>query len=415
MQPVGPAPRSTPARNGPHLLDATAFWGAAGGVRSVLTSKRCLLQRRGWRHTLMAPGAHGTGLIDCGGLPLPKAPGYRLLLGRSRAERLIEQAQPDIVEAADPYLLAWSVLGATARLNVPAVAFCHSDLPSMAARLVGGLDGLGTRRGRWAARRARAYLVDLYDRFDLVVAPNEALARRLRAWGLRQVGVQPLGVDCTVFRPEAADPAWRHRLCRHLGLDPGTRLLVYSGRFAPEKNLQVLADATRLLGPGHALLAVGTGPSPPRGPGVHLLPVQTDRQRLARLVASGDAYVHAGDQETFGLGVLEAMACGTPVVVSACGGLGELARDAGHTVQRRRPQEWAEAIHASLGQGLSDQTLAALARAREHDWTVIVEQMSRRYLGLLRRHAAGAADGTPAPEAARAAQALPAGLPASSP
>jgi multicomponent K+:H+ antiporter subunit A len=40
---------------------------------------------------------------------------------------------------------------------------------------------------------------------------------------------------------------------------PGTRLLVYAGRFAPEKNLDVLAAAVQRLGPGHVLLAVGAG------------------------------------------------------------------------------------------------------------------------------------------------------------
>ena len=43
------------------------------------------------------------------------------------------------------------------------------------------------------------------------------------------------------------------------------------------------------------------------------------------MLASADAFVHAGDQETFGLSVLEAMACGTPAVVRDAEGLGELA------------------------------------------------------------------------------------------
>jgi alpha-1,6-mannosyltransferase len=169
------------------------------------------------------------------------------------------------------------------------------------------------------------------------------------------------------------------------------RLLVYTGRFAAEKNLQVLADAVRLLGTGHALLAVGSGPCPPRGPGVHLLPPDANDVRLARTIASCDAYLHAGDQETFGLGALEAMACGTPAVLSAAGGLGELGHDAAITVGRATPHEWAQAISACLLAGRTLLRNQALAKARAHDWPLVLEQMARRYMGLLHRHA-GTAD-----------------------
>jgi len=378
-------PPAAPERR-PHLLDATMFWSSAGGVRRVLSAKHAWLGGRGWRHTVLAPGVDGPCQIDCGGLPLPGSGGYRLPWRCGQAERLIEQAAPDLVEAADPYTLAWAALRATARLGVPAVAFCHSDLPRLAARLVGGAEGLANGRGRTAAALARNYLVDLYARFDLVLAPSQAMASRLRSWGVHAV-VQPLGVDCTVFTPAAADAAWRERLLRRLSVPTDTRLLVYSGRFAPEKNLQLLADAVELLGPGHTLLAIGAGPRPPRGRHVVMLPPEIYSRRLARLLASADAYVHAGDQETFGLGVLEAMACGTPVIGSTRGGVGELAQDAGLTVPRLQPQLWAEAMAASLDAGRGALARAALARARALEWPVVLAQLSRRYLGLLRRHA----------------------------
>lgn len=383
MHTDGTAPSAMRAATGLHFLDASMFWGSAGGVRRVLTTKHELLAAQGWRHTLMAPGIAGPGTIDCGGLELPRSGGYRMVLDRKRAERQIEQAQPDIVEAADPFMLAGATLRATARLGIPAVAFCHSNLPTIAARLVGGADGTATWRGRWVARLARTYLLDLYRRFDLVLAPSRCLADLLREGGLSNVMHQPLGVDCSIFRPTASDLAWRDRFCQRLGLSSATRLLVYTGRFAPEKNLPLITQALTLLGPGHVLLTVGSGPCIPRGPRVVVLPPEHDRRRLARLLASCDAYVHAGDQETFGLGVLEAMACGTPVVVSAAAGLGELAHEAGTLVAGRRVQDWADAISATLNGGASTCTYKALARARQHDWYWILEQMSCRYLKLL--------------------------------
>ena len=377
-------PPSTP-RPSPHLLDATMFWNPSGGVHRTISAKCQVLAQHGWRHTVLAPGAHGAGQIDCGGLPLPASGGYRLVLNRRRVARLIEEARPDIVEAADPYTMAWAVLDATRRLGVPAVAFCHSNLPAKAARWAAGTEGTATPRGRWAARRAGRYLADLYGRFDLVLAPSRSMTQQLHDWGVRQALHQPLGVDCSIFQPRAFDPVWRSRLSQRLGLPVGTRLLVYCGRFAAEKNLGVLADAVRLLGPGHALVALGDGPRPPGGEQVRLLPPEHDSQRLARLLASCDAFVHAGDQETFGLAALEAMACGTPVVVSAAAGLGELAQGAGLTVASLRPREWADAIAASLAGQSSQLAAAALDRARTHDRSRVLAQQARRYRQLMRQ------------------------------
>ncbi|MDR7268652.1 alpha-1,6-mannosyltransferase [Pelomonas saccharophila] len=372
-------PEATPGV-GHHLLDVSMFWAPTGGVRRVLMAKHDRLRSLGWRHTVMAPGAQGPGLLDCGGLPLPYSGGYRLVLGRGRALRQMEFVAPDLIESADPYVLAWAALAAAERLQVPAVAFCHSDLPELAARL-----------GRGAQRWARRYLVNLYRHFDLVMAPSRSMAQRLQAWGVPRVTLQPLGVDCSIFTPCAQDPAWRQRFCLDHGLAADTRLLIYTGRFAPEKKLQLLADAVALLGRGHALLAVGAGPAAPVGEQVLVLPPEQDGQQLARMVASCDAYVHAGDQETFGLGVLEAMACGTPVVVAGAGGLAELAQDAGLLVDRPRAGSWAEALEASLGGNNAAWRRTALARAQGQDWPRVLTQMTRRYAALLGGHSTAAA------------------------
>jgi len=382
-----PGFRATVPANGPHLLDVSMFWGPAGGVRRVLSARHAELASLGWRHTVLAPGVRGSGHVDCGGLRLPWSGGYRMPLGRQRLARLIERAQPDLIEVADPYALAWAALDAGQRLGVPAIAFCHSNLPALWARLVGGAHGLGTRRGLWAARRAQAYLADLYAGFDLVLAPSRCMQRRLQQWGLRQVQLQPLGVDCDTFNPLAADPAVRRQIAQHLGVHPSTRLLVYSGRFAPEKNLDLLAEAVHLLGPGHLLVAVGAGPRPPRGRRVRVLPPVADSQQLARLLANADAYVHAGDQETFGLGALEAMASGLPVVLNAADGLGELAEAGGLAVAGRRPRDWAEAMAQALADDTDMLRLQALAHARAHDWRRVVAQMAQRYRWLLQQDA----------------------------
>jgi alpha-1,6-mannosyltransferase len=269
------------------------------------------------------------------------------------------------------------VLDAAQRLGVPAVAFCHSNLLALAAQWAGG----SGRAAGWARTAAARYLARVYRGFDLVLAPSRSMQRELQELGLAQVQQQPLGVDSATFHPARRDPAWR----RGLGLAADDRVLLYAGRFAPEKHLTLLAAAVRRLGPRHRLVAIGAGPTPPRGEQVLLLPYEPRAERLARIVASCDAFVHAGDQETFGLGVLEAMACGTPVVVRAAAGLAELVEGgAGIGVESARVDDWAEAMAAAFAASDREARLhRARARAEEHDWQRVLPALLQRYQRLL--------------------------------
>jgi alpha-1,6-mannosyltransferase len=315
-------------------------------------------------------------LVDCGGLPIPGSGGYRFPFARQHAATLLRHLQPDVVEAGDPYRLAWSVRDAARWLDVPAVAFCHSDVGTLAATAFGGRG----RLARAARRLARAYLRRTYDGFDLVLAPSRHVGRMLRELGLERVLWQRLGVDTTLFHPSRRDPHWR----RSLGLPADARLLLYVGRFAPEKHLQVLADAVARLGPGYRLLCVGAGPCPPRGAQVRLLPYCAEPAELARIIASVDGVVHAGDQETFGLSVLEAMACGTPVAVRGAAGLGEqVASGAGIGVSTNEPAAWADGIEALFDGERATRIRIALAQAARHDWNAVLPQLLRRYRRLM--------------------------------
>jgi alpha-1,6-mannosyltransferase len=370
-----------------HVVDATMFWSATGGgVRRYLLAKRAQLTRQGeWRHTLVAPGVHGEGMVDCGGVPLPFSGGYRMPLRRAAAARLIAAQRPDVIEAGDPYRLAWAAIDAARWCGVPAVLFCHSDIATLAAHTITRRAPLGPQRTQQLASRAEArvnvYLSRLCDRFDLVLAPSRTMQQRLQSLGVLHAQLQPLGVDTRVFNPRARDALWR----TSLGLPGDARLLLYAGRFAPEKNLQQLVDAVRRLGPRYHLLALGAGPQPPSGPQVHVLGFQSHPAQVARAMASVDAFVHAGDQETGGLAVLEAMACGTPVIVRDAGGLREtVAGGCGFAVDSDRPHDWAEAIaELFLSNRISVQ--AALERARSHDWTLVLATLQRRYARAIER------------------------------
>src|SRR5690625_1524585 len=290
-----------------HLVDTTMFFAPqSGGVKRYLLAKQQWLRvhHPSVRHTLLIPGPAQAPLHDgrtsVAAMPLPFSHGYRLpLRGRRWRQRLLE-LKPSLIEAGDPYRLAWTVLDVAWALGIPAIAFYHSDISRM----------LSSRLGGWATRPAQRYLRALYQDFDTVVAPSRIMAAKLEDIGISQVVLQPLGVDTALFSPERRDPRLRHEL----GIASSTHLLIYAGRFSYEKNIPTLIDTARRLGPEFHLLLIGAKKASRPERNVTMLPYQPQGLLLARYIASADALIHAGDSETFGLVIAEAMACGLPVV-----------------------------------------------------------------------------------------------------
>jgi alpha-1,6-mannosyltransferase len=176
------------------------------------------------------------------------------------------------------------------------------------------------RCGSYTGNGAAQYLRWVYERFDLVLAPSRAMCDYLRSLGLSRVALQPLGVDASVFLPSRRNEDLRGEL----GLPADTRLLVYAGRFSEEKNIPLLHQAMALLGPRYHLLLVGGGERRRAASNITVWPYRRDSAELASVLASADALIHAGTAETFGLVVLEAMACGRPVIGIRAGAVPEL-------------------------------------------------------------------------------------------
>ena len=362
-----------------HLVDITMFYAPeGGGVSTYLNAKsRWLAQRSRIRHTIVSPnvrsGGSASAQVEIPSFPFPGVNGYRMPRSVGASARVLFALRPDLVEAGDAGPCAWAALRAKERLGIPAVAFYHSDLPRLIANRFGPLALPGARR----------YLVQLYRRFDMVMAPSRLMVQQLNQIGIADVVHQPLGIDTGVFCPQRRITTLR----QHLRLAPDARLLVYAGRFTAEKKLAVLIEAVRKLGRPYHLVLVGGGESLPRFPQVSYIPFRRDQRVLARLLASCDVMVHPGDCETFGLIALEAMACGLPVVATG-GGVAELVDE--HTGVLVRPDSvdsLAEGIDAIFRQDLA--ALGANARRKAsdlYDWNLIMPQLLNRYGGLLASH-----------------------------
>jgi len=231
------------------------------------------------------------------------------------------------------------------------------------------------------ARWYRFMLPRLVRRARHVIAISEFTRDRLvRATGLRgdAVSVIPNGVGAR-FQPPAAQA--RRRMRDALGLGD-VRYVLSVGTLEPRKNLAGLlrawaralpdlpADLELVIAgaPGRASVFAETnlGDLPPRV----RLAGRVDEALLPALYAEAEWFVYLSLYEGFGLPPLEALACGTPVIVSDIPVFREVAGDAAVTVAPRDEAAVADVlVHAASDAG-QRATLAerGLARARQFDW-----------------------------------------------
>ena len=211
-----------------------------------------------------------------------------------------------------------------------------------------------------------------FRRVRLTVFLTEQLARRALTeapfMGRAAVRVIPNGVDCELFRPDAAaGRAFR----RHHHLDDGP-LLVAVGALEIEKRWDLLLESLALLPP----------PVPPLvlcGSGALEAALRAQAQRLgvdaqfvgavepAQLVGAYNAatcVVHTRPDEVFALALIEALACGRPVLAAAGGGTPELLGDAGVLAPAEDPRAFAHLLEGLLRDSSRRAALETAARKR---------------------------------------------------
>lgn len=239
--------------------------------------------------------------------------GYRMILAMSGVLKALEDFAPTSVEVSDKWTLAG--IGPWARRrHVGSILFSHERLDDMASDFLRvSVRGLIHLRNRALAKD-----------FDRVVVTTRYSAGEWDGTSARLVTV-PLGVDLETFRAPVERP------------DPGPVIrLIHAGRMSREKYPQLaIAAAAELHRRGVLveLTVAGTGPhlawlreQAEEAP-VRFLGYVDGREELARLYGKVDISLSVAPTETFGLAVLEALACGTPVVTADVGGARELVDD----------------------------------------------------------------------------------------
>lgn len=359
----------------PRLVDTTMFYAPqSGGVKRYLLEKRAWLaqNRKGVSHSLVVPGStyreDGRGLVTLQAARLPFGNGYRWPTSPKRWAAWLTSLKPSIIEAGDLYVPGQAAIEAGQRTGCPVVGFCHSD-PSALPTL---------NIGAWSKKAVEKHWAKLFNQLDKVIAPSHFIANRLQDAGVGNIFVRHLGVDVETFHPDRRDREW---LVKKLGVRSDARILVFAGRPSREKNISALVEAVQMLGDPYVLVLVGAGLGMPDEPQVVTLPFQRDPRSVARILASADAFAHANDGEAFGLVVVEAMACGRPVVGVNGGGVAETVDETvGQLATSPEPEDMAEAISALFARDLDAIGHAGRARAVERfAWNRVFEDLALLY------------------------------------
>ncbi|MEZ7196958.1 glycosyltransferase family 4 protein [Pseudodesulfovibrio karagichevae] len=194
-----------------------------------------------------------------------------------------------------------------------------------------------------------------------------------------RITVTPLGVDEAAFNRR--DDLEAQALLDKAGVSGGYLLFVGSGD--PRKRLNHAVEVLELLGWPLPLVVVGwSGWDHARARGVVDIGYVSDRV-LAQLYRRARLLLMPSEYEGFGLPVLEAMACGCPVLSSGAEALREVGGDATARVDTLDPRSFAEAVDALVGDDrrLADMAAKGVARAKQFSWQETARKTLRAFRG----------------------------------
>jgi alpha-1,6-mannosyltransferase len=311
------------------ICDLTQSWSptGGGGISTYLKEKRRYINDH-TEHRLLqiVPGPKDritvkgrTILAEVGSGQVWGSPNYRWISRNDAVFALLREYQPDIIESLCPWVLPWIAIRHRWRFpDTALVAGYRTDFPNAHVYRV-MRDLAGHYPAAFFRDVAYFYAWLTYNRFDRVYTLNNDARRMLNDLGVSNTGLLGLGVDIERFSPHHRDPAFR----ASLGLpETGGPLLIYAGRIDNEKRANMLVAMFKALPKdlGAAMVLLGDGKlraqlqAEARGLPIAFPGFETDRDALARALASSDIYVSGMADETFGISVLEAQASGLPVV-----------------------------------------------------------------------------------------------------
>ena len=361
------------------------YYPRIGGAERQLAAVVPLLQARGVEACILTRRLPGTMRFETvNGVPVYRlpVPGPKPLASLTftlAALALIARLDPDLIHAHELISPATTAVLAKQLFGKPVVATVHgSGLSSDVLRLKRRF--LGRSRLRILRREIDAFCV------ISAVIDSELAAEGVSAQ--KRIPI-PNGVDVEHFAPLA--PERKAALRSRLALSVDAPLVIFVGRLAPEKRVDLLIglwDSVREAVPGARLLILGSGPEEAglkqkASDGILFLGSQPD---VTPYLQAADLFVLPSAAEGLSLALLEALACGLPVIATSVGGNPEVIRhlETGWLVPPNDPGTLAEAIVTLLEDEKLQGKLRENARAHAvRNYSLVT--MADRLLDLYRQ------------------------------
>ncbi|MEO9877364.1 MAG: glycosyltransferase family 1 protein [Anderseniella sp.] len=269
------------------LLVTDAWHPQVNGVVRTLTRTIKGLRDKGHKVMCLTPEGHRT-------IPMPTYPEIRLaLVTPGEVSRRVRVFDPECIHIATEGPLGWMARRHCLKHGLAFTTSFHSRFPEM---LVNRLPVPGLER------LAYALLRQFHGPADATLVPTPTVTRRLTGLRFSNLKTWTRGVDMDLFKPSTSDVFGG--LVRPV--------MLCAGRVAVEKNIGAFLEADV---PGSKVV-VGDGPQladlKQRYPDVVFTGYRTGDD-LSRALASADVFVFPSRTDTFGLVMLEALACGVPV------------------------------------------------------------------------------------------------------
>jgi glycosyltransferase involved in cell wall biosynthesis len=270
------------------LAIATDAWAPqVNGVVRTLTETILRLKIRGYKIEVLAPDRFTT-------IPCPGYPEVRLALApRFGVRKALATFEPDIVHISTEGPIGWSARAWCLKHGVPFTTAFHTRFPEYIAA-----------RTRLPPNLIWPIMRKFHNQSRAVLAATQSLRDELVSRGIHQTQPWSRGIDHNLFHPNQP----KHPELRHVPKP----ILLCVGRVAVEKNLEAFLRAdvrgTKVIvgdGPARAALKL-------QYPDAMFLGTRQGAE-LASIYASADAFVFPSKTDTFGLVMLEALACGVPV------------------------------------------------------------------------------------------------------
>lgn len=375
-------------------LLTSLFSPSVGGIQSHTRALAEALPAKGVKVTVITRRALGHSDRDRVGSSLvlrvgasPGAPRAVATAGYvAGAIRAVRALRPDVLHAHQLLSPTTAAIASAPLVGAPILLNPHACGP------IGDVGVLSSSAvGRWRLRVA-------IRRADGFVAINAPIRDELLSWGAEPSRIHPVpnGVDLERFRPPTLTERREAREALRVAVD--RPLAVYTGRLAPEKGVDVLVGAwPRVLAavPGARLLLVGQGDererllASARALGVLPFVELPGSGDAAQALRAADVAVLPSRTEGMPMALLEAMACGTPIVATAVGGSLEILRggESGRLVPPDDPGSLADAIvnvfnDPAAAAGRARAALALVTSRFSID--IVTDRLLELYLSLLR-------------------------------